>query len=71
VSATRRVPVTIVEQGRPGDREALIESIHRRSQVVEARLTLDDGVRALAVLSCDEADWLEIERGGIVFVKAA
>jgi hypothetical protein len=60
--------VTIVEHG---ERQGLIESLHRRRHEVDARIVLDDGAPALAVLACDDADWLEIQQGDIVFVEPA
>jgi hypothetical protein len=63
--------VAIAQQRGSSDREGLIESLHRRRDGVEARIVLDDGSPAIAVLPRDDADWLEIERGDIVFVTLA
>jgi hypothetical protein len=71
ISSRSRAEVAIVEDARGSDREGLVESIHRRRDEVEARLVLDDGAPAIAVLAPDDADWLEIEQGDIVFVAVA
>ena len=63
--------VAIAQERGSSDREGLIESMNRRRSEVEARIVLDDGTAAVAVLPHDDADWLEIERGDIVFVTLA
>jgi hypothetical protein len=54
---------------RRGASEGMIERIERRGDCVEISLLLDDGSSAAATLAQDEASWLELETGDIVFVK--
>ena len=60
------LPVMILDPRERGEREAVIERLHRRARRVDVRLTLDDGTAAEACLDADEAAWLELRDGDIV-----
>ncbi|WP_445149697.1 hypothetical protein [Baekduia sp. Peel2402] len=60
------LPVMILDPRERGEREAVIERLHRRARRVDVRLTLDDGTAAEACLDPDEAAWLELRDGDIV-----
>ena len=62
-------PVAILDPRERGDREGVIEGIHRRSRRVDVRLTLDDGASAEACLEPGEAVWMELRTGDIVGVR--
>jgi sulfate transport system ATP-binding protein len=61
----------IALQPSEGSAEAMIERVVHLGFEVRVELLLDDGRQVSAQLSRDEAEPLELERGQIVYVKAA
>jgi hypothetical protein len=66
------VPVEVLDERRPGAREALILSLDEDGPgEVRVDLVLADGVRAFASLLRFDVDWLGARVGDIVWVRQA
>jgi hypothetical protein len=61
-------PVMILDQREPGPREGWIEDLRFGEGRVDVALTLEDGRPAEACLTPDDAQWLELRTGQIVWV---
>ena len=62
------LPVAILDQREPGPREGWIERVQWHAQRVDVELVLDDGAAAEACLVPEDAGWLELRTGEIVWV---
>ena len=66
------LPVEVLDERRPGAREALILSFDEDGPgEVRVDLVLGDGVRAFASLRSFDVDWLGAREGDIVWVRQA